>query len=119
MTHVQATEPASPPAVRPWLAMLLVLLVAMLPGAQVTAPRGQDQHLSTPGHALAAIHGRDIVARKDAVETRPVVQPAPASSACLPPPQLTWAPAPYAYHPRAIIWTCALSLCARAPPTFA
>lgn len=119
MTRMQATEPASSSAVRPWLAMLLVLLVAMLPGAQVTAPLGHDQHLSTPSYALTAIHGRDIVARKDAMDTRPVVQPAPASSTSLPPPQLTWALIFYTYRPWTIIWTCALSPCARAPPAFA
>lgn len=118
MTHVQAAEPASSSAVRPWLAMLLALLVAMLPGPQIALPGGPDQHLGTPGYALAAIHGRDILARKDAVDTREIGPPALASPASLKLPLPSWAPVSYDYQPWAAILSCALAPCARAPPSF-
>lgn len=118
MTQVQAAEPASSPAVRLWLAMWLAMLVVLLPGPQIAVPDGQDQALSTQGYALAAIHGRDIVARKDAVVTRLVMPPTLASPASLNRPLPSWAAVSYDYRPW--ITTCwgEGSPCARGPPSF-
>lgn len=118
MTDPQAPETANPSHVaRLWLALLLALLVVMLPGPQVTEAAGQSQKLTAPALTLAAIHGRDLIARKDAVQIRPL------AATALPPPEHPSLPPriaaslAYAYQPQTGVCAGRLAPCARAPPS--
>ncbi|UFS63924.1 MULTISPECIES: hypothetical protein [Paracoccus] len=119
MTDPQAPETANPShAARLWLALLLALLVVMLPGPQVTATASQSKQLTTPTLALTAIHGRDLIARKDAVQIRPLAATALPPPEPLPPPPRTAASVAYAHQPQIGVCACTLVPCARAPPSF-
>lgn len=69
--QIQQHPQISPRPVRVWLAMLLVLLIAALPGPQAGGqPLGT--WLDAPAKALTSLTGRELIARKDAVAARPV-----------------------------------------------
>ncbi len=117
------TDPRTPDAAnslrtaRLWLALLLALLVAALPGPQPAAtPDGQVRHLHAPADALTAIHGRNLVAREDIAQVRPLAAatlPPPAAS--LPPPRNP-ARVLYRHHARRGAGTCPITPRARDPP---
>lgn len=118
MTDAQAPQTAIPShAARLWLALLLVLLVVMLPGPQVTAATSQSQQLSKPTLALTAIHGRDLIARKDAVQIRPLAATALPPSEPPPPLPRIAAALAFADHPQIGLCAGAPVPWARAPPS--
>ncbi|RDW13119.1 hypothetical protein DIE28_09945 [Paracoccus thiocyanatus] len=119
MTDPQAPETVNPShAARLWLALLLALLVVMLPGPQITAAASQSKQLTTPTLALTAIHGRDLIARKDAVQIRPLAATALPPSEPPPPLPRTAASVVYAYQPQIRVCAGRFAPCARAPPFF-
>ncbi|WP_062560961.1 hypothetical protein [Paracoccus aminovorans] len=119
MTDPQALETANPShAAKLWLALLLALLVIMLPGPQVTVAASKSKQLTTPTLTLAAIHGRDLIARKDAVQVRPLAATALPPSEPPPPPPRTAASVAHAYQPQIRVCAGRLAPCARAPPFF-
>lgn len=117
MTDAQIPDTANPPhAARFWLAIFLALLVAILPGPQVTAAASQTTQLNLSTNDLTAIHGRDLIARKDAVQIRPLAATAlPPPSFARPPPR-AGASVAYAYRSATGAGACPLAPHARAPP---
>ena len=117
MTDAQASETAtSSPFASLWLALLLAMLIALVPGPQVTAPASLTKQLSTPTAALAALHGQDLVARKDAADTRLMVPAAPPPGLTLPAFLQAGVSVTYAAHGWLAAVACALLFWARAPP---
>lgn len=74
----------SSPLARLWLALLLAMLIALLPGPQVIAPASLTAYLGKPAATLSATQGRDFVSRKDAADTRLLVMAGPRPSQALP-----------------------------------
>jgi len=117
MTDPRAPETANPSqAARLLLALLLTLLLAILPGPQVTAAASQSQQLSASAPTLTAIHGRDLIARNDGLHIRPL------ATTALPPPEPVTSPPrialrlAFTYRAQTGISVGALTPCARGPP---
>ncbi|GLK63157.1 hypothetical protein GCM10017635_06260 [Paracoccus kondratievae] len=105
-------------AARLFMALLLVLLVATLPGPRVSVEVQHPQQLVAPSLSLTAIHGRDQLARKETAQVQPLTAAAlPPSETPAAPPR-TAAAAGYTYHHLIGAPLCALAPCARAPPVF-
>lgn len=96
--------------------MLLVLLLATLPGPQVTTAPGQSQQLATAKLALTAFQGRDLFARKDAMQIRPLAATALPPSDLAPPPPRIARSLVFVDQPRAGVCAGKFAPCARAPP---
>lgn len=118
MTEPRNPEPASSlRSARLWLALLLVLLVATLPGRQPPdIATGQGHYLDAPGDFLTAIQSRDFVARADTAPAQPL-----AATGILPPLSSPTPPRdarPVLYRPphHRGVGTCPRAPCARDPP---
>lgn len=118
MTEPRTLEPGnSSRSARLWLALLLALLVANLPGWQPPdIPTSQGHYLNVSGDVLAAIHDREFAARADAAPGRPQAATAILPPVSSPPPPRDARPALYRPPHHRGVGTCPLAPCARDPP---
>lgn len=100
-----------------WLALLLAMFVAALPGPQPTIIQtDQFQHLHASSDALVAIHGRDLSAREDSGQARPLGAATIPPAASSDPPQRNAILVRYHSQYCLGVQTCLVTPCARDPP---